>query len=156
MGLLHDIDFYSWTQEQATLLRRVSELRLNELPELDWLLLAEEIEDLGKSVERELYSRYQALLLHLLKWRHQPVRRSRSWELAITMQRREIERLVRKNPSLKPKREEELAEAYPGARDRASSETGLAHSIFPKQTPFTLAEVESFDFWPNDLYASND
>jgi len=64
--------------------------RLNAMPNLDWLELAKEVEDLGRSLERELYSRFAILMAHLLKWRHQPSFRGTSWELTLAHQRLEL------------------------------------------------------------------
>jgi ribosomal protein L29 len=148
VSTLYEEDFYSWTQAQAAVLRRAAELRLNAPGDADWEHLAEEIEDMGISLERELYSRYRVLLLHLLKWRYQPAMRSSGWEGSIRVQRHEIARLLRKNPGLKPKRPGELEDAYEAARLAAAPETGLAGDIFPTMCPFTLEEVEHADFWP--------
>lgn len=145
---LYDEDFYSWTQEQAQLLRQAATLRRNAPPGVDWELLAEEIEDLGRDKLEELFSRYVVLLKHLLKWRCQPLHRSGSWESSIKEQRYRVERLIRKNPGVKPKRAEEYAEAYDLAREGASRETGLRPETFPTDNPFTLAQAESPDFWP--------
>ena len=49
--------------------------------------LAEEIGDLGLSLERELYHRYVVLLAHLLKWRYQPRSAGASWRGTINEQR---------------------------------------------------------------------
>ncbi|MEH2135018.1 MAG: DUF29 family protein [Nostoc sp.] len=51
----------------------------------------------------------------------------------ITLQRREILKLLKENPRLKPDLEEALQEFYENARDLASGETNLPLSIFPKQ-----------------------
>jgi hypothetical protein len=148
MSTLYRQDFYSWGLAQAAGLRRLSELRLNDVPELDWRELAEEIEDLSRSLERELHSRYVVLLLHLLKWQFQPGYRCRSWQASITSQRRAIARLFRKNPGLKAKAADEFGEAYAPARLRAVSETGFAAATFPEHCPFARKPVEDETFWP--------
>ena len=59
----HDVDFYGWTQEQASLLRAgPSDARL-----LDLDNLAEEVEDMGRSEIREVASLLRQTLLHLIK-----------------------------------------------------------------------------------------
>ncbi|MBT9097717.1 DUF29 domain-containing protein [Methylovulum psychrotolerans] len=88
-------DFYSWTQQQAALLKS------RQFSELDLANLIEEIESLGRSEKRELENRLTALLLHLLKWQCQPARRSRSWELSIDEQRVKFLRVLKDNPGLK-------------------------------------------------------
>ena len=56
---------------------------------------------MGKTEKRELVSRLTVLLLHLLKWRHQPAGRGNSWRLSIANARDEIADLIADNPSLK-------------------------------------------------------
>jgi len=148
MAALHDADFYAWSKEQADTLRRAAGYRLNDIEGLDWLNLAEEIEVLGISLERELFSRYRILLLHLLKWCFQPERRSSSWVRAIDNQRDEIGRLLAKSPSLRGKRLAELTEAYPRARKDAAHETQMPIATFPTDCTFALEQVEDDTFWP--------
>ncbi|HET6468769.1 MAG TPA: DUF29 domain-containing protein [Geminicoccaceae bacterium] len=144
----YEDDFYTWSQEQATALRRAAKSRANLSDPLDFENLAEEIESLGISQQRELYSRYAVILLHLLKWQYQPGRRSRSWRASIRTQRREIAELLLISPGLKPKRRAQLARAYIGAREDAAEQTGLPIERFPELCPYTLEQVESGDWWP--------
>jgi hypothetical protein len=60
---LYDDDFYAWTQEQAELLRRLPAVSNR----LDSLLIAEEIEDLGRSELRTVQSLCEHIIEHLLK-----------------------------------------------------------------------------------------
>ncbi|WP_338070450.1 DUF29 domain-containing protein [Bathymodiolus platifrons methanotrophic gill symbiont] len=73
----YNTDFYGWTQEQAAL------LKAGRLSDLDIDNLLEEVETMGRSEKRELDSRLTVLLIHLLKWQYQPVRRGRSGQLTI-------------------------------------------------------------------------
>jgi transposase len=139
----YEEDFYTWSQEQAAALRRAAAVRVNLPDAIDFVNVAEEIESLGASQLRELYSRYRVLLLHLLKWQYQPERRSRSWQSTIATQRDELARLLEMSPGLKPKRKAELARAYKGARTAAAIETGLPVERFPELCPYTLEEVEN-------------
>jgi hypothetical protein len=93
---LYDRDFYEWTVRNAELLRS------GRATEADLEHIAEEIEDMGKREQRELYSRLKVLIAHLLKWQVQPDRRGSSWESTILVQRRDLKRLLAQNPSLKP------------------------------------------------------
>lgn len=61
---LYDEDFYAWTRAQAEELRRLAATRPN-LP-LDLELVAEEIEDLGKSERDAVFSLTQRIIEHLL------------------------------------------------------------------------------------------
>ncbi|MFN6032925.1 MAG: DUF29 domain-containing protein, partial [Dolichospermum sp.] len=91
----HDHDFYAWTQEQAQLLRK------GQFNQIDFRNIAEEIADMGRWEKRELESRLELLLMHLLKWQFQSNLRSRSWQLTIKEQRLRLEKLLAENPSLK-------------------------------------------------------
>ena len=53
---------------------------------------------MGEEQYDKLESALRVLMLHLLKWDHQPSMRSRSWTLTIREQRRRAERQLRKNP----------------------------------------------------------
>jgi hypothetical protein len=123
MNLAYANDFYAWTREQADALRRRSP------NELDWDNLLEEVESLGRSVRNELDSRFKVLAVHLIKWRFQPNFRCRSWTLTLKEQRREIERLLASNPSVRPEAEEIFTDAYERAVLRAQSEMGFDPEI---------------------------
>ena len=69
--------------------------------ELDIANLAEEIEDIGKSLKRELEGRLKVLLVHLLKWKYQPELRGNSWLYSIEEQREQIEDHLEENSSLR-------------------------------------------------------
>ena len=139
----YEEDFYAWTVEQARLLRS------GELSSIDVANIAEEIESLGRSDQRELESRLTVLLTHLLKWRIQSKMRSSSWSGTIAEQRRRIAKLLRESPSLSPFVSEVLVEAYSDAREAASNEAGLPETEFPVECPFSPDEILSRDFLPD-------
>jgi hypothetical protein len=62
--------------------------------------LEELIEALSKSERRALESHLIRLMQHIIKWRVQPERRSRSWAATIRNARRAIVRIQRDTPSL--------------------------------------------------------
>jgi hypothetical protein len=71
MDDLYECDFYRWATGQAAVMRdKRFEL---EAFGIDWVNVAEELDKLGRSEKRELRSRLGVLLLHLLKWLHQPM-----------------------------------------------------------------------------------
>lgn len=144
----YDEDFYAWCLEQARSLRRLAAAQPTLDEPLDLENLAEEIESLGKSQLRELGSRYRVLLLHLLKWRHQPDLRTPRWRSTIRTQRREIADLLAQSPSLRRRRAERIAAAYAAAREDAADETGLPLETFPETCPFTREQVEDPGFLP--------
>jgi hypothetical protein len=140
-----EADLYSWALRQAEL------LRAGRLTEIDAAAIAEEIDDVGEEQYDKLESALRVLMLHLLKWDHQPDKRSRSWTASVREQRRRVLRQLRKNPGLKSRLEEALGDAYEDARDEASAETGLPLSVFPVRRPFEYAEVmERSIVWPGD------
>ncbi len=141
---LYEIDFYAWTQEQASLLRK------HQWSQLDLLNLIEEIESLGKQQRQELRNRLSVLIGHLLKWQYQSSKRSRSWLATIRVQRRDTLRLLKDNPSLKSYLEDALPEAYENGRDLAMGETDLPEETFPKKCPYSLTEILGDRFYPGE------
>jgi len=139
---LYDTDFYAWTQQQADTLRG------GNLAGLDVENLIEEIESMGRSEKRELESRLTLLLVHLLKWVHQANFRSKSWQLTIKEQRRQVAKHLRENPSLKSTLPETYAETYAFAVLGAGKETGMDEAAFPAQCPWTFDQAMDDDFWP--------
>lgn len=140
MENLYESDFYAWTQQQATLLRN------QDLEKLDMVNLIEEIEEMGRREKRELESRLEVLLMHLLKWQFQPNLRSRSWELTIKEQRLRLAKLLKENPSLKAILSEYVVSAYALAIISAEKETGL--DTFPEECPYQAAQVLNEKFIP--------
>jgi hypothetical protein len=138
----YDEDFVAWTEEQARL------LRAGEFSQLDIENIAEELESMGRSDKREIESRLEVLLTHLLKWQLQVKMRSPSWSGTIREQRRKIGKLLRASPSLRPLLAQMVPEAYPEARDKASDETGLTETAFPAECPFSPEQILSEDFLP--------
>ncbi|MGD9657260.1 MAG: DUF29 domain-containing protein [Methylocystis sp.] len=139
---LYDQDFYAWANEQAAL------LRAGRLGEADIEHIAEEIESLGKTEKRELVSRLRALMLHLLKWRFEPGKRTRSWEATIKIQRLDLLEHLQDNPSLRPEIVMIIEKAFKGAVLEAIAETGFSDKTFPEKCPWTFDEMTAEDFWP--------
>ena len=142
MSNLYETDYYGWANEQARL------LRAGQLTKADIENIAEEIESMGKGEKRELVNRLVVLLQHLLKWEYQPERRSRSWRITIAIQRDQIARHMIDNPSLKPKVEEAMRDAYRTARLQAAVETDMKASFFPSDCPYLWAHAVDEAFWP--------
>lgn len=136
-------DFYSWTQQQASL------LKTRQLNELDFENLIEEIETMGRSEKRALESRLAVLLQHLLKWKYQPERRGRSWELTIKVQRIKLDKLLKANPGLKSELDEILTDAYQLAVVKAAKDTRFDEAVFPPECPWELSQIAHADFYPD-------
>lgn len=144
MSNLYEMDFYAWTQEQAEL------LRLQEWQKLDLANLIEEVESLGKQQRQELRNGLSILIGHLLKWEYQREWRSRSWLATIRVQRRDLLRLMRDNPSLKPYLLEVLPEAYENGKDLAVMETNLPYKTFPSVCGYVWEDILSDRFFPGE------
>ena len=144
---LYDADFYAWCLTTAVLIRE------GKWHDIDLESVAEEVESLGRSQKRELESRLEVLMMHLLKWRYQAERRedSHSWYDTILEQRSQIARLLRDNPSLRPQVSTLFTEGYPDARRRAIGETRLLVAVFPQACPWTAAQGLDAEFWPEAL-----
>lgn len=139
---LYKHDFNAWIHSQINLLTQ------GKVSELDVEHLVEELEEMGKSNLNELESRYVILIAHLLKWQFQPDYQGRSWSNSIDEQRIQISRLLRKFPSLKPKLQEAVEDAYPDALKLAAKETRLDKSIFPVDCPYTHEQLLDDEFLP--------
>ena len=131
----YETDFYAWTREQASFLKK------GKMDGLDFQNLSEEIESLGKSDKRALRSYLKILLLHLLKIRYQPKKRSKSWDLSVQNARDEIHYILEDSPSLKNLAPKLLQEAYPLAKRDACKETKLKAASFPQECPWEIEEV---------------
>jgi hypothetical protein len=135
----YEDDIVAWANEQARLLGE------GHFDRLHIAHIAEEIEDVGKSEQRELARRMAVLLAHLLKWRYQPERRDPSCEITIRNQRNGVRRRLAKTPSLKA----DLADAewWDDATIQAVQETGLTG--FPEHCPWSPLQVLDPGFRPD-------
>jgi len=142
MNTSYETDVVAWASEQARL------IRAGRFDQLDLAHIAEEIEDVGKSEQRELASRMAVLLAHILKWKFQPQKRSVSWTLTIKEQRRLLVRRIQKTPSLGPMLvdPEWIDEIWVDAKALAEKETGLDIGAFPEVCPWAMANVLT-DAW---------
>lgn len=144
---LYETDVYAWSQRQAEL------LRAEDFEQVDWNNLIEEIDSVGIEQLHKVESHLIRLLQHLLKWQYQPSKRitGRSWQLTIVEQRGRLRRVLRKNPSLRARLPEIVAEVYPDAVQLAVVETGLDKRTFPVECPWTAEEVLDEEFWPEGI-----
>ena len=132
---LYETDFASWIEEQ------VGFLRAGQFDALDVENVSEELESMGRSDRRGLRSHLAVIQAHLLKLRHQPEARSKSWLRSIVNSRSQIEQILDDSPSLRRELPAMLAASYPAAVRDAAIDTGLPRSAFPAEPPFTLDEV---------------
>lgn len=139
---LYGHDYYAWLTEQADLLTR------KWFDRIDVENLIEELRDLGRSEQREIESRLNVLLSHLLKWKLQPAQRSGSWRSTILEQRARILRRLHESPSLKNYPGEIFRAEYDLAKQLAAAETGLLLDSFPSEPPFSIDQALDPDYLP--------
>lgn len=144
MSIAYEKDIVAWANEQASF------IRAGRFDLLDLENIAEEIEDVGKSEKRELASRMSVLLIHLLKWQYQAIRRGTSWQRTIREQRKIITIELADTPSLKVLLHDENwnFKVWADAVVKASDETSFNSSIFPELCPWTPEQILDQDFFP--------
>jgi len=139
----YDRDLYSWAVEQAAL------LRAGRIIEADAGDIAEELDDVGTEQYDKLESALRIILVHLLKWDHQPARRSRSWWASIAVGRNQVRRALRKNPRLQRRFDEAISAAYEDARVQAAAQTHLGPRTFPARCPLSRQQLMEREIaWP--------
>lgn len=131
LASLYEVDETAWLEQTAELVRN------HRFDELDPATLVEYLTDMAKRDRREVFSRLVILLAHLLKWEHQPDRRSGAWQATILKQQRELRQLL-ESGTLRNHAQAVLADAYTDAVKQATAETGLPRSAFPKQSTWDL------------------
>jgi hypothetical protein len=142
LAQLYEQDYALWLEATCQL------LQAGHWAELDLANLLEELEDMGRSEKRALTSNLVVVLMHLLKYAHQPEQRSNSWRFTIKEHRRRLQEALSTSPSLKPYLDQVLAECYQDARDLAATETGLSLDHFPTQCPYSPTQVLDRDYLP--------
>ncbi len=81
---LYEQDETAWLDQMAELIEH------GQLDALDYSNLADYLKDMATSGRREVRNRLKILLMHLLKWEHQPTRRTRSWRTTVLNQQQEL------------------------------------------------------------------
>ncbi|MGK7932098.1 MAG: DUF29 domain-containing protein [Microcystaceae cyanobacterium] len=143
MATTYEQDLLLWAKDTAQLLRE------KRWEAVDWPHLIEEVEDLGKSERSAIGSQMERVMVHLLKWQHQPHQRSDSWLDSINDGRSQIRRKIEDSPSLRHYPAQILDKEYARARREAARQTGLDIHIFPESCPFSIDKVIS-DWLPRD------
>ena len=150
MATRYDADFYGWTQEQAAKLRALLTERSN--LDLDIENIAEEIDSLGRSNFHQLVSRFEEMLIHLLKLHYSTLLDCENvWKSSVRGHRPRIGRLLRESPSLKPRLGDALVAGYDDAL-RHFSEAKLIElcmpEYLPETSPFSVEECLMDEWWP--------
>jgi uncharacterized protein DUF29 len=136
----YDSDFYSWALDQARLVRE------GRWEAIDRENVAEELDSWAWVQFDRLEGALRVLLLHMLKWDHQPERRDRSLTLSIKIQRINLEDALDGNLGLKSRLAEAIDHAYRLVRLDAAIETELDEDEFPEKCPYTWSDIAGRDF----------
>jgi hypothetical protein len=136
---LYEVDEHAWIE------RQVAALRDGHLDRLDRANLIEFLTAMALRDLRELKSRLVVLYAHILKFRIQPEKASRSWRLTVLEQQRAIRAILESLPSLKRRADDILREVYPDAVKAASIDTGTDSKSIPSQPTLDIAGVLDFD-----------
>jgi hypothetical protein len=134
LAALYEADETAWLEATSGLLRS------GRWDQIDTGTLAEYLADMARRDRREVESRLTVLIVHVLKWFHQPERRSGNWRATIIEQRQELEGLVDRGV-LRNHAEALLSDVYLKAVERAAAETGLQREEFPATCPYTLDQL---------------
>jgi len=148
MATLYEADFYEWSVDQAAKLRAMAAARVNS--ELDLENLAEEVESMAGSDRRELVSRLEIILIHLLKLAYcfYPGPRQ-TWINSVQAQRKSLRILFQQSPSLRRLAPDLLEKAYPRALEQADTETiDLTMAVLPAVNPFPIEQALDLGYIP--------
>jgi hypothetical protein len=141
---LYDRDFNLWIEDT------VARLKAGDFAHLDMENLIEEIDSLGRRDKRELESRLQVLLTHLLKRFYVDSPESfRGWEITIREQRRELGSLLKQSPSLSNYLLSEFGNSWRSALVEVKED--YPTTKFPDTCPFPqdIDPLLSQRFWEN-------
>lgn len=138
---LYEEDFVAWLDETAT------KLRQKQFDEIDIDSLIAEIEGLANRDRRELETRLEVLLAHLLKRLYvDSLNDYRGWELTIREQRQQLQKLLKQSPSLR----NYLIQVFPDAW--ASARSDLREDYPKTQFPDEWQYSTEIDVLLNDKF----
>lgn len=109
---LHKNDFNLWIEKIKV------KIQNRDFDDMDWESLIDEIDDMGASQKRALDSYMQRLIEHILKlkyWHSEVARCRNAWMAEVSNFRSRINRILKKNPSLKNYLASEYRDIYQDA-----------------------------------------
>lgn len=113
---------------------------------MDWENVAEEIDDLGKSVTWSVESHLETLIEHPLKLAYTREivrdRNARLWQGTVRLARFKIHRTLTQNPSLRTKLPELFADAYRAGQNQGSNHDEITRGCDSREP--ALAHREHF------------
>ena len=108
--------------------------------------LDELIDSMSKIAIREMRSHLLIIMIHILKWKNQPQKRSWSWKISISNARDEIEEVQEETPSVTKKIiESEWNKVFIKATRQSADEMKLDDNEKRKYNPELLTWQEVFE-----------
>jgi hypothetical protein len=108
--------------------------------------LDELIDSMSKIAIREMRSHLVIIMIHILKWKYQPQKRSRSWRSSILNARFEIGEVQEETPSVtKNAIESEWEKVFKKAISQSADEMGMSRDEERKFKPEILTWEEVFE-----------
>lgn len=142
---LYDSDYAAWLERQRAALAE------GRFDSIDRDNLAEELKDMGNSERDAVQSHMAVLMEYFLKLQFSPDAAPRNgWLRTVREQRRQLDRKLKRSPSLKPFAERCLAECYADARGDAALDPSVTESALPAECPYSLDQLRDPGFLPPD------
>ncbi|MBE9202511.1 DUF29 domain-containing protein [Synechocystis salina LEGE 06099] len=142
---LYKTDYNLW------ILDTVTKLKNQDLSDLDWENLIEEVEDLSRRDKHKLQSLLNHIFEHLLLivyWQAELIRNQEHWEREILNFRLQLLQVLEDSPSLRKYARDYLAEGYKRGKKLAAKHSQLPLSTFPEASIATLEQVLDEDWLP--------
>lgn len=141
---LYEQDYYLWLQETY------QNLKNQDVYQLDWQHLMEEISVLGNEQRRKVDSYLRQLLIHLLIYQYWEAERERcgkGWANEIDNFRFELQLLL-KSQTLYNYFLQQIEDIYLKARKSAIKKSDLPTEIFPEKCLYTINNLLDTEFLP--------
>ncbi|NTW20145.1 MAG: DUF29 domain-containing protein [Aphanizomenon flos-aquae DEX188] len=107
------------------------------------------VESMGRSEKRAVSSQLTALMLHIIKWKCQPEKRSASWVISIRSARREIADSQEEMPSLNQEFLESIWDkCFASAKQDARDEMGKKPEIIALSWDEVFEEI--YTLWEDE------
>ena len=122
-------------------------LKENRYSELDYDCLFQMLLEMGISDKRSVEGLGRILIMHLLKLKFQPEKKTQSWFASVAVSRRDLNIMLNSgSKTLFNYFTENLPNIYKLARSMALAETNLPKSSIPETNPFTPDQILDDDF----------